>query len=116
MHFEIVSGICGILAVGEMAVFSVLDGSTSGEMLGDGGDGVLSKFTRAVEALDVGNDKLSGQCGVLAHRGGDPSPPGFGCYIDLRMQRRPDTDSLVFLSCDIRKGVYELSITNCCQA
>jgi hypothetical protein len=85
MVFKIVSGICSVLAVSEVAVLTIFDGSTSGEMLRYGGDRVLAKLTRAVETLDVSNDELSGQGSVLSHRSGNSGPPGFGCHIDLRV-------------------------------
>ncbi|GJD03055.1 hypothetical protein ColKHC_11880 [Colletotrichum higginsianum] len=97
---EVVAGIRLVLAVGEVGVLAVLHRTAAGEVLGDGRHAVGAQlFT--LEALDVLDEELAGEVGVLAPGVAQAGPPRLGGEVDLRVQRGPDADGDVLLAGDL---------------
>lgn len=80
-----------------MWIFSIFDGTSAWEMLGDRTDRV-SSYLVALEAFDVFGQQLGRQMRIFAKRRGRSGPSGFSHEVDLGMQAGPDANRQVFLS------------------
>ena len=88
---EVVARVCGVLAICEVAVLSVLDRSAAREVLGDCCDRLVAKLV-ARKTFNVSDDKLSCELCVFAHGSSNPGPTRLSSEINLRVQRRSKTN------------------------